>query len=90
MVAEICDTVLVLYAGVTAEYADVDTLFNRPQHPYTRLLLGASPNLNSIGAKLTGIPGPHPAPGQFARGVPLRAALSESFRALSSRGTRTL
>ena len=60
VVAEICDTVLVLYAGVTAEYADVDTLFNRPQHPYTRLLLGASPNLNSIGAKLTGIPGHTP------------------------------
>ncbi len=60
VVAEVCDTVLVLYAGVTAEYADVDTLFNRPQHPYTQLLLGASPDLSSIGAKLTGIPGHTP------------------------------
>src|SRR5574341_1353106 len=28
VVAEVCDTVLVMYGGVTAEYADVDTLFN--------------------------------------------------------------
>ena len=60
VVAEICDAVLVLYAGVTAEYADVDTLFNRPQHPYTQLLLGASPDLSSVGAKLKGIPGHTP------------------------------
>ena len=28
--------VLVMYGGVTAEYADVDTIYNAPQHPYTQ------------------------------------------------------
>ena len=45
VVAEVCDTVLVMYGGVTAEYADVDTIFNDPQHPYTQRLLDAFPDL---------------------------------------------
>jgi oligopeptide/dipeptide ABC transporter ATP-binding protein len=56
VVAELCDSVLVLYAGVTAEYADVDTLFNSPQHPYTQRLLAAFPNLENPKA-LESIPG---------------------------------
>jgi oligopeptide/dipeptide ABC transporter ATP-binding protein len=56
VVAELCDSVLVLYAGVTAEYADVDTLFNSPQHPYTQKLLAAFPNLENPKA-LESIPG---------------------------------
>ncbi|MDA0698482.1 MAG: dipeptide/oligopeptide/nickel ABC transporter permease/ATP-binding protein, partial [Chloroflexi bacterium] len=44
VVAEICDTVLVMYGGVVAEYASVDTVFNQPQHPYTRALLAAFPD----------------------------------------------
>jgi peptide/nickel transport system ATP-binding protein len=56
VVAELCDSVLVLYAGVTAEYADVDTLFNSPQHPYTQRLLAAFPNLENP-KTLESIPG---------------------------------
>jgi oligopeptide/dipeptide ABC transporter ATP-binding protein len=56
VVAELCDSVLVLYAGVTAEYADVDTLFNAPQHPYTQKLLAAFPSLENPKA-LESIPG---------------------------------
>ncbi len=56
VVAELCDSVLVLYAGVTAEYADVDTLFNSPQHPYTQRLLAAFPKLENPQA-LESIPG---------------------------------
>jgi peptide/nickel transport system ATP-binding protein len=57
VVAELCDSVLVLYAGVTAEYADVDTLFNSPQHPYTQQLLKAFPDLSHPLEKLESIPG---------------------------------
>ncbi|MGL4610028.1 MAG: ABC transporter ATP-binding protein [Trueperaceae bacterium] len=59
VVAELCDSVLVLYGGVTAEYADVDTLFNAPQHPYTERLLAAFPNLENPKA-LESIPGSPP------------------------------
>jgi len=43
VVAEMCDTVAVMYAGRIVEYADVDTLFATPRHPYTRALLGSLP-----------------------------------------------
>ena len=57
IVAEICDSVLVMYAGVTAEYADVDTIYNNPQHPYTQELLRAFPDINQPTEKLASIPG---------------------------------
>ncbi|MBM4422516.1 MAG: dipeptide/oligopeptide/nickel ABC transporter permease/ATP-binding protein [Chloroflexi bacterium] len=57
VVAEVCDTVLVMYGGVTAEYASVDTIFNNAQHPYTRELLKAFPDLSHPGGRLTSIPG---------------------------------
>lgn len=57
VVAEMCDTVLVMYGGVVVEYADVDTIFNHPRHPYTQELLKAFPDLNRPGEKLAAIPG---------------------------------
>jgi len=57
IVAEICDKVLVMYGGVTAEYADVDTIYNEPRHPYTQELLKAFPDLTKPKKKLSSIPG---------------------------------
>ena len=57
VVAEICDKVLVMYGGVTAEYADVDTIYNEPRHPYTQELIKAFPDLTKPKKKLTSIPG---------------------------------
>jgi oligopeptide/dipeptide ABC transporter ATP-binding protein len=59
VVAEICDTVMVMYGGVVAEYTDVDTIYNQPQHPYTQALLQAFPDIAHPTAKLQSIPG-HP------------------------------
>ena len=60
VVAEICDTVLVMYGGVTAEYASVDTVFNQPEHPYTQQLLQAFPDLTRPTERLASIPGAPP------------------------------
>lgn len=57
IVAEMCDSVLVMYGGVTAEYADVDTIYNTPLHPYTQELLKAFPDLSKPERKLASIPG---------------------------------
>ena len=57
VVAEICDHVLVMYAGVTAEYGDVDTIYNHPIHPYTQNLIKAFPNLANPLDSLISIPG---------------------------------
>ncbi|GEL77297.1 ABC transporter ATP-binding protein [Tenuibacillus multivorans] len=45
VVAEMADRVAVMYAGQIVEVADVDMLFNNPQHPYTRSLLSSIPLL---------------------------------------------
>lgn len=57
VVAEMCDSVLVMYGGVTAEYASVDTIYNSPRHPYTQELLKAFPDLSQPDKRLTSIPG---------------------------------
>jgi peptide/nickel transport system ATP-binding protein len=46
VVAENADRVIVMYAGKKVEEADVDDLFERPGHPYTRGLLGSIPQLD--------------------------------------------
>ena len=52
VVAEICDDVLVMYGGKTAEYASVDVIYNEPLHPYTQRLLQAFPDVDSPSATL--------------------------------------
>jgi len=49
VIAEMCDEVLVMYAGHVAEMAPVATLFKNPQHPYTRGLLASMPRLENPG-----------------------------------------
>ncbi len=47
VIAEVCDAVLVMYAGRVAEQALVGELFKNPLHPYTRGLLSSIPRLES-------------------------------------------
>ena len=46
VVAELCQKVLVMYAGNTVEYTDAGALFAAPKHPYTWGLLGSLPKLD--------------------------------------------
>ena len=43
---EICDRVVVMYAGQEMEAAPAEAFFARPAHPYTRALLAAVPSLD--------------------------------------------
>ena len=60
VVAEMCDDVLVMYGGTVAEYANIDTIFNNPGHPYTQRLLKAFPDIAEPGSDLASIPGNPP------------------------------
>ena len=61
VVWQMCDTVMVMYAGNTVEYADTKTLYQEPMHPYTWGLLDSMPKLSSSSKEaLTTIPGTPP------------------------------
>lgn len=47
VIAEICDYVMVMYAGRIAETSPVKRLFEKPMHPYTRGLLSSIPRLET-------------------------------------------
>ena len=44
VVAQLCDSVSVIYAGQTVEAASTRTLIDRPAHPYARMLLACHPD----------------------------------------------
>jgi peptide/nickel transport system ATP-binding protein len=60
VVAELCDDVVVMYAGQVVEHAPVATLFEQPQHPYTVGLLGSIPRLDDRRDRLAAIDGTVP------------------------------
>jgi len=43
IIAELCDYVVVLYAGEVVEQGPIEDIFHRPRHPYTRALLECDP-----------------------------------------------
>src|SRR4028118_504683 len=45
VIAEIADTVTVMYRGKIVEYGSVEQIFSHPQHPYTKGLLACRPQL---------------------------------------------
>ncbi len=57
VVAEMADDVAVMYAGQIVERAPVETLFARPEHPYTVGLLGSIPKLDHKRERLPSIEG---------------------------------
>ena len=59
VVAQLCDTVTVMYAGQTVESGPVARVLKAPLHPYTQMLLACHPER---AAELAGIPGAVPSP----------------------------
>ncbi|WP_339061180.1 ABC transporter ATP-binding protein [Tepidibacillus marianensis] len=68
VVAEMCDRVIVMYAGKVVEDADVRTIFQHPNHPYTKGLLQSMPRLSSSKQRLYSIPGNVPSLKEMPKG----------------------
>ena len=60
VVAETCDRVVVMYGGMVAEQGPVADVYSNPQHPYTKLLLEAFPDIDDPERLLVSIPGTPP------------------------------
>jgi len=61
IVANMCDTVAVMYAGRLVESGPVRAIFNTPKHPYTQALLNSVPTMHRPAKRLYSIPGQPPA-----------------------------
>jgi peptide/nickel transport system ATP-binding protein len=71
VVAQTCGRAAVMYAGEIAETGPVEALYHNPQHPYTRLLFAATPDLYGQDA-VTSIPGAPPRLDRAITGCPFR------------------
>lgn len=68
VVAEMCDRVIVMYAGYVVETAEVMELFDHPSHPYTQSLLRCIPKINEDREILDTIEGTVPPPYAMPKG----------------------
>ena len=68
VVASICDSVAVVYAGEIVEYGTAEHIFDNPKHPYTNGLFGSLPKLTSNEPRLKSIPGLMPDPTNLCPG----------------------
>jgi len=81
ILAQLADTVLVMYAGRLAEKAVTGTIIDAPLHPYTQLLLASLPavGLRYDQAALAGIPGRPPSLANPPDGCRFRARCPFAF-----------
>ena len=68
VVSQVCQRVIVMYAGEVVEEATRDQLFSQPLHPYTIGLLDSVTSLDGQNERLYSIPGRVPAPGEAIAG----------------------
>jgi peptide/nickel transport system ATP-binding protein len=84
VVAEVCDSATVLYAGTSVEDGPVAEVLAQPRHPYTRALLAALPDASPRGGRLAAIEGRIPPPFEPVAGCAFapRCALARAECAL--------
>lgn len=68
IVAEVCDTVAVMYAGKIVEHGTLEDVFNHTLHPYTEGLFNSLPNIKNRTAMLKPIKGLMPDPTNLPKG----------------------
>jgi len=70
LILETCDRITVMYSGEAVEEGDIDTVFNRMRHPYTKGLLRSIPvpGADKYARPLVAIPGQLPLPHERPRG----------------------
>ncbi|RST74326.1 ABC transporter ATP-binding protein [Siminovitchia acidinfaciens] len=73
VVAEICDTVSVMYAGEIVESTSVGHIFDSPLHPYTQALMESRPKLGQRQEQLQPIEGSPPDLTKEINGCPFAA-----------------
>lgn len=83
VIAQIADTVAIMYLGQVVEYGPVREILRNPKHPYTVDLLRAVPRLGkTAGQRLVAIEGSIPSPFQRPSGCPFHPRCSRAMAGL--------
>jgi peptide/nickel transport system permease protein len=83
VVSDLCDRVVVMYAGQVVEEGAVRDVFAQPRHPYTAGLLGAMPQVGRRDERLTVIPGVVPSADRMPTGCRFRTRCPYAAQACS-------
>jgi oligopeptide/dipeptide ABC transporter ATP-binding protein len=83
IVAEMADTVAVMYAGQIVETAPAPELYRNPRHPYTRGLFASLPSRQQRGSDLVTLEGTVPDPLQWPSGCRFESRCAERLAACS-------
>ena len=83
IVARMSERLVVMYAGKIVEAGTVRQLFDAPQHPYTKALLGSMPKLGSK-EPLFAIPGQPPDLATLPSGCPFHPRCAEALPGCAS------
>lgn len=84
VVAQICERVVVMYAGKIVEEGQVSSIFKNPKHPYTKGLLKSVPDIRNKNERLYSIPGNVPKPGSIKHGCRFAERCEFAFERCSS------
>jgi oligopeptide/dipeptide ABC transporter ATP-binding protein len=80
VIAQIADTVAIMYLGQVVEYGPVREILRNPKHPYTMDLLRAVPRLGkTAGQRLVAIEGSIPSPFHRPSGCPFHPRCSRAM-----------
>lgn len=79
VVAEVCERIVVMYAGKIVEEGDVRTIFKDPKHPYTVGLIRSVPDMREKKERLYSIPGNVPKPGSIKKGCRFAERCEHAF-----------
>ncbi len=89
VVAEIGDSVAVMYGGQVVEQGPVAEVFNNPQHPYTIGLMSAMPRLDKPGGRLAIVPGTVPSIANMPEGCRFRTRCAFATQSCATRPALT-
>ncbi len=68
VIEEVCDSVMVMYAGASVEVGPIAAVSDAPRHPYTRALLASRVDLATVGTELETVPGDPASVGAWPQG----------------------
>lgn len=85
VVAEIADSVAVMYGGQVVEQGPVSDVFTNPQHPYTIGLMSAMPRLDRPGGRLAIVPGTVPTIANMPEGCRFRTRCAFATQTCAAR-----